>query len=289
MKIADLWIGKRLLVGLGRPETLGRGTKEIRGSGYVEGPLQVGKSDEFNTVNRGNPSATVMIGPEYNTDTCNATGRTHPTQSLHVKGDVRIDPNSEGQTGDLFVADDISVGDDVRITDHLTVNGSTSGPKDSIKVPNCTAGNEAIQNKFGVKKQYWKGFDIEHPAKKGHRIRHICVEGPEGAVYVRGRVKNTTEIVLPSYWKDLVYTESITIQLQPIGAHQDVIVKRWDDEKVYLQGNAGMPINCFYLIFGERKDGERLIVEYPGESPADYPGDSNQYSIVGYDYDRRDK
>ena len=268
---------------------MGRGNKEIRGSGYVEGPLQVGKSDEFNTVNSGNPSATVMIGPEYNTDTCNVAGRTHPTQTLHVKGDVRIDPNSEGQTGDLFVADDISVGDDVRITDHLTVNGSTSGPKDSIKVPNCTAGNEAIQNKFGVKKQYWKGFDIEHPAKKGHRIRHICVEGPEGAVYVRGRVKNTTEIVLPSYWKDLVYTESITIQLQPIGAHQDVIVKRWDDEKVYLQGNAGMPINCFYLIFGERKDGERLIVEYPGESPADYTGDSNQYSNVGYDYDRRDK
>ena len=280
MKIADLWIGKRLLVGLGRPETLGRGNREIRGSGYVEGPLQVGKDSEFNTVNRGNPSATVMIGPEYNTDTCNATGRTHPTQSLHVKGDVRIDPNSEGQTGDLFVADDVSIGDDLYVADDVTISGGAG----SLAIDNL-----AIVNKKGVIKQVWKGFDIAHPGKEGHRVRHVCLEGPEGGVYVRGRVKNTNEIVLPSYWKDLVHRDSITVQLTPIGAHQDVIVKRWDDEKVYLQGNAGMPINCFYLIFGERKDGDRLIVEYPGESPADYPGDSSQYSIVGHDYDRREK
>jgi len=266
MKIADLWIGKRLLVGLGRPETLGRGNEEIRGSGYVEGPLQVGKSDEFNTVNRGNPSATVMIGPEYNTDTCNATGRTHPTQSLHVKGDVRIDPNSEGQTGDLFVADDIRVGDDITLGGELTASDDVNG-------------DDCIATKNGKTLSTRKAFDISHPTKEGYRLRHICLEGPESAVYIRGKVKNTTEIVLPSYWKDLVHTESITIQLQPIGAHQDVIVKRWDDEKVYLQGNGGMPINCFYLIFGERKDGEKLIVEYQGESPADYPGDNSTYSV----------
>ena len=27
-----------------------------------------------------------------------------------------------------------------------------------------------------------------------------------------------------------------------------------------------------------------LIPEYEGESPADYPGDSAQFSIAGYDY-----
>ena len=280
MKLADLWIGKRLLVGLGRPETLGRGSREIRGSAYVEGPLQVGKSDEFDTVNSGNPSATVMIGPEYNTDTCNVAGRTHPTQTLHVKGDVRIDPNSENQTGDLFVADDVSIGDNLTVADIVTINGGSGS---------LVIDNTAITNKKGVIKQAWKGFDIAHPVKEGYRVRHVCLEGPEGGVYVRGRVKNTTEIVLPSYWKDLVHRDSISVQLTPIGCHQDVIVKRWDEEKIYLQGNAGMPINCFYLIFGERKDGDRLIVEYQGESPADYPGDSSQYSIVGHDYDRREK
>ena len=134
-----------------------------------------------------------------------------------------------------------------------------------------------------------KNFDIPHPTKEGWRLTHACVEGPEAAVYTRGRVSNKKEILLPTYWKELVDWTTITVNLTPIGAHQNIIVKRFDEEKIYLQGNAGMPINCFYLIFGERKDGEKLIVEYQGESPADYPGDSNQYSIVGYDYDRRDK
>ena len=35
-----------------------------------------------------------------------------------------------------------------------------------------------------------------------------------------------------------------------------------------------------------RIDGEELIVEYAGETPADYPGDPAQFSISGYDYGR---
>jgi len=30
-----------------------------------------------------------------------------------------------------------------------------------------------------------------------------------------------------------------------------------------------------------------LIVEYEGETPAEYPGGSKQFSISGYDYDAR--
>jgi hypothetical protein len=68
-----------------------------------------------------------------------------------------------------------------------------------------------------------------------------------------------------------------------------VIVKRIDDDKVYLQAKGGMPINCFYHIFGERKDGEKLIPEYKGETPADYPGNNDEYSVVGWNYDVRKK
>ena len=46
-------------------------------------------------------------------------------------------------------------------------------------------------------------------------------------------------------------------------------------------------IDCFYHVYGERKDGERLIPEYKGNSPEDYPGKNDQYSIAGYHYDRR--
>jgi hypothetical protein len=104
---------------------------------------------------------------------------------------------------------------------------------------------------------------------------------------VRGKVLNRTEIELPKYWKKLVDFTTITVSLTPIGAHQDVIVKRIDEEKVYLQSRSGIPIHCFYHIFGTRADGERLIPEYEGESPADYPGNNNEYSVSGYHYDVR--
>ena len=138
-----------------------------------------------------------------------------------------------------------------------------------------------------INRQSWKGFDIKHPNKEGHRLRHICLEGPEAGVYYRGRLKNEKMIRLPSYWKGLVNVDTITVQLQPVGAHQNIIVKRWDDEFIYLQGQGGMPINCFYHVFGERIDGEKLIIEYEGDTPDKFPGDQSQYSISGYHYDRR--
>jgi hypothetical protein len=38
-------------------------------------------------------------------------------------------------------------------------------------------------------------------------------------------------------------------------------VKRWDEKKVYLQAQGGMPIDCFYHIYAERKDVPKLEVE----------------------------
>ena len=71
MKFGNIFVGKRLFVGCGKPEALGKGESEIRGSSYLEGPLQVGKDDAFDSV-----SATVMIGPENNTDSAE-----HPSDS----------------------------------------------------------------------------------------------------------------------------------------------------------------------------------------------------------------
>ena len=116
-----------------------------------------------------------------------------------------------------------------------------------------------------------KPFDIKHPSKDGWRLRYACIEGPEVGVYDRGRVRNEKIIKLPDYWKDLVDVESISVQLQPIGAHQDIIVKRWDDEFIYLQAQGGMPVNCFYHVYAARKDVNPLHVEYQGESWKDYP------------------
>ena len=112
-----------------------------------------------------------------------------------------------------------------------------------------------------------KPFDMVHPSKgRGHRLRYACIEGPEVGVYFRGRTQDN-EIVLPDYWKDLVVIDTITIQTQPVGGAQDIIVKEWDDSKITLEGVT----DCFYHVYGERKDVNPLVVEYEGNTWEDYP------------------
>tara|TARA_Y100001937_G_scaffold52087_1_gene72131 strand:- start:650 stop:1438 length:789 start_codon:yes stop_codon:yes gene_type:complete len=139
-------------------------------------------------------------------------------------------------------------------------------------------GGLTLSARFSAADARPKPFDLKHPSKEGWRLRHACIEGPEVGVYCRGRLKNQKVIKLPHYWKDLVHIDSISVQLQAIGAHQDIIVKRWDDENVYLQSQGGLPINCFYHIYAERKDINPLIVEYEGDTFNDYP-DPNHHII----------
>ena len=133
-----------------------------------------------------------------------------------------------------------------------------------------------------------KGFDIEHPTKKGHRLRHICVEGPEdGPVYIRGKLKGTT-ITVPDYWNGLVDEESISVHLTPIGSYQELFVEKIEwGRRIHIKNREGGPIECYYQVWAARKYDDKLHVEYEGESPADYPGDNGRFSIAGYDYDKR--
>ena len=210
--------------------------------------MQIGTADAF-----GNIVATQMIARDKNEESDD------PSRSLHVKGNTRLEGDS-GTSHALNVSGGASV-DTVYIEGDLYVSGSTD-----------TGNKGRLASRFATADAKPKPFDLVHPTKgQGHRLRYACIEGPEVGVYCRGRVKNDTEIVLPNYWKDLVHTDSITVQLQPIGAHQDIIVKRWDEEKIYLQAKPGFPINCFYHVYAERKDINPLIVEYQGDSWEDYP------------------
>ena len=135
-----------------------------------------------------------------------------------------------------------------------------------------------------------KGFDIPHPNKEGYRLRHICVEGPEdGPIYIRGKLNGNDDISLPDYWRGLVDIDSITVHLTPYGSHQELFVDeiKWG-KTIIVRNNAGGPIKCYYQVWANRLADEKLHVEYEGESPADYPGDSSRFSIAGYDYDRRE-
>ena len=125
-----------------------------------------------------------------------------------------------------------------------------------------------------------KSFDIPHPTKKDHRLRYVCVETPKADVYVRGKLKDSNVINLPEYWKGLVDPDSIDVVLSPIGSFQELYVEdvQWGT-KVIVKNSAGGPINCSYVVYGERKDTESNIPEYKGLTEADYPGDNSGYNI----------
>lgn len=131
-----------------------------------------------------------------------------------------------------------------------------------------------------------KNFDIPHPNKPGWRLRHTCLEGPENAVYYRGRLTGKNIIELPEYWRGFVDPESITVSLTQIGCSQDLIVDKIEwGSRIIIRSGTSTNIDCYYIVHGTRMDGENLIVEYEGETPADYPGDNSEYSVAGYHYD----
>ena len=220
------------------PKALGIGNEKIDHSAYIEGNTQIGKVDAFSDA-----TATLMVGRE---------GTKGTSLEINTKGNQKI----EGDGGTTFSLE--VTGGRVHFTDDLI----------------CDAiGPTSLAARFGVAdKKPVKPFDIQHPTKgEGWRLRYVSLEGPESGVYCRGRVKNQKIIKLPDYWKDLVHEDSISVQLQPIGYHQNIIVKRWDSEFIYLQGQGGGPVNCFYHVYAERKDVNPLLTEYEGNSRYDYP------------------
>jgi hypothetical protein len=166
----------------------------------------------------------------------------------------------------------------------LSVNCGQSNFTGSLSVSGVGDVSAAILELRTTKKT----FDIVHPNKPGYRLRHACVEGPEAAVYVRGRLNNGNIIELPDYWNGLVDPETITVNLTQIGHSQDLIVEKIEwGKKVIIKSGNGTSINCYYHIWADRL-GEKLIVEYEGKTPDDYPGDNTSYSIAGWNYDIRD-
>ena len=249
------------------------------GTAVLNGPVYVGK-----------PSAS----PGYE-GVLNVSSNSAPQQSLNrqpacqadlaIKSDGNVKVQGDGKTanaldvtGNTLTTGDAVITGDTTIKGDATIQGTTFA---------------SVHGTINV--QGWKGFDIKHPTKEGHRLRYICLEGPEGGVYHRGRITGTNVINLPDYWKDLVDIDSISVQLQPIGRQQNLVIQEIDEDFIVIVEDSTntdlitdlSTIDCFYHIYGTRKDGEVLIPEYKGETPEDYPGNNNQYSIAGYHYDRR--
>ena len=105
-----------------------------------------------------------------------------------------------------------------------------------------------------------KNFVIDHPTKEGMKLVHSCIEGPEAAVYYRGRVQSDT-ITLPDYWSGLVRDGTITVQLTPNGSFQHLYVVSTSLSEIKIGAADGETIDCYYVIYGERADVAPLVVE----------------------------
>jgi hypothetical protein len=138
-----------------------------------------------------------------------------------------------------------------------------------------------------------KAFDIPHVKENGKRIRHICAEGPEAGIYVRGTLQHANTIVLPEYWEGLVDPASITVTFTQIGYSQDLIFDGFEGNVIKVRSGNASNIYCFYEIWAARyidptnKD-EKLHVVYDGETPDDYPGNNEHYLVGGWDYGRQE-
>ena len=129
-----------------------------------------------------------------------------------------------------------------------------------------------------------KPFDISHPTQTDKRVRHICAEGPEPAIYIRGKLEGEHIIKLPDYWKGLVDYDTITVHLTPFGRRDNLYVKDIQEDRIIVAGDHLANVNCFYEVWVARwlnpdNHDDKLHVVYDGESPADYPGDNNHFSF----------
>lgn len=322
MKVPDLYVGKRLFCGVGNPVALGIGPTEIRGSGYVEGPLLVG-AEKFGI---GPDSATLMLSNTINRD-CAASP---PLSILKIRSTITPTPTDviigdpAGAVGVSFycrpqpfsvIAEAINFTASVYTSSVVERTESAAASTDTGKKVEAGSKTQCGVNKnvavdlkdspiiskstviaqdfqtgattlngthaIAVKAAA-KSFDIPHPTKDGWRLRYICLEGPASEVYIRGKLKGENKIELPEYWRGLVDPESITVNLTPIGSYQELYYEMgpWGSS-VTVMNSAGGAVNCSYLIHAERVDVEKLIPEYEGTTPQDYPGDNSQYVING--------
>ena len=240
------------------PDTSPTGTAVLNGPVLIGNPSAVpGYEGALNVASNAASQNSLDQQPAYQSN-------------LAIKADGNLTVAGDSKTSHALLISGGSSIDTVRIVGDLHVTGS---------VDCLSKGRLEDRHKVADGKPP-KSFDIEHPTKgKGWRLRYVCLEGPEAAVYYRGRLKESNVINLPEHWKDLVHEDSITVQLQPIGSNQNLVIQEFNNEFIVIAEDSTntdlitdlSTIDCFYHVYGERKDVNPLLVEYEGNSRYDYP------------------
>jgi hypothetical protein len=197
-------------------------------------------------------------------------GTTSPTEKLHVEGNIEL--INGGYIGSL----DGSYWQRLRFEDATpsttnafnfeTRNGSGSFIKHMVIRNDGNVGIGVTNPSYALQVGgsivgTSKNFIIDHPTKEGKKLLHACIEGPEAAVYFRG--KSTSNIIeMPDYWIGLVDIDTMTVDITAIGPNQDIYVESIaDNGEITIAANTEEPLNYFYVVYGERKDIGKLDIE----------------------------
>ena len=80
----------------------------------------------------------------------------------------------------------VDSGSKLPFSDSLYVLGTSKFFADMTVAASIKVTNRVTASTFrgSINVQGWKGFDIKHPTKENHRLRYVCLEGPEGGVYL---------------------------------------------------------------------------------------------------------
>ncbi len=214
--------------------------------GAASGISNAGPAITFGARDAGS-GLTAQAGIYINSDGAYGTRMYFATTDSYATGSrVAMNINEAGRVS--ITRENLAVSNSATIATRLTVGSATLDTSHTLSVNGSFAATT-------------KSFLIDHPTKEGMKLRYGSLEGPENGVYVRGRSTGTT-IELPDYWTGLVDESTITVNLTPIGKevalHSVVEIK---DNKVEISSADGN-IDCYYTIFGERKDVEKLEVEF---------------------------
>ncbi len=138
----------------------------------------------------------------------------------------------------------LQIGDDTTEVTRLKVYGGLNAATPALKVYGDIAADT-------------KSFNIEHPLKKGMRLIHGCLEGPEYGMYQRGTLKSNLlieEISLPEYWKAMV--GDYTVTLTPHGNY-NVWLEEKNKTMFKIKTSADAidgPWKCEWVAIGRRMD-----------------------------------
>jgi hypothetical protein len=142
------------------------------------------------------------------------------------------------------------------VSGRLGINIINPSATIDIGTGNIFAGNVTISGHLSATS---KSFLIDHPTQIDKKLQYGSLEGPEHGVFVRGKT-NENIINLPNYWPSLVDENSISVNLTPISAANNIYVIDYNTQRVITNGNNGN--DYFYTVYGERKDIPKLTVEF---------------------------